>query len=185
MASPIGISAGNFAPSGNSKNAIAIMITLVVLIIVIIVVKRVFGGLDGLLEMLNLKDSKEEKKAKDTVNNNIDKANDLGNQSAWSAKLYKLLPPGSKIFTQASADKLCSTIYGAIGNVYDEPNKIAGAIKQCYTKSQVSFLVDRFQAKYGNDLLSWLELHLDTSEQKKVLANILTYVENLPLSQPK
>lgn len=184
MPSPIGINAGNFSPSSKVKDVIAIAIIAVVVILVIIIVKKVSGGIDGALEMLGVKDTKEEIKAQETVNKTVDKNLQAGNGSAWSAKLYKTIK-GAKVFTVASADNLAKKIYESVGHFTDNPNEGAGAIKQCYTKTQVSFLAERFQVKYNLDLLSWLELHYDTSEQKKVLANILTYVEALPLAKPK
>lgn len=170
--------------STKATDFVVIIVVLVVVVFSIIIFKRIFGGIDGVLEGVGLKDTKDEKKDKAEVENKVDNAAAQGVNSPWSPKFYKTVHNG-KLFTVASADGLAKTIYDSVGHIYDEPNKGAGAIKQCYTKTQVSFLADRFQQKYGNDLLSWLQYHYDTGEQKKVLNNILTYVNNLPLAQPK
>lgn len=169
---------------GQSKALVYLLIGVAVIVVGIIAVKKIFGGIDGALEGLGLKDSKDEKKDKKEVEQTVDRNNALGNQSAWSPKMYKSVS-GGKLFTVAGAKSLCKTIYDSVGHIYDEPNKAAGAIKQAYTKTQVSFLCDIWQQTYGTDLLSWLQLHFDTGEQKKVLNNILTYVEALPLAKPK
>ncbi len=170
--------------AAQAKGYATILIVVVGLIVAVIAVKKIFGGIDGLMERIGLKDTKSEQENTATVEKIVEKAAAVGSGSPWSPKMFSTIK-GGKIFTAASAAALCAKIWDSVGRVYDSPNLASGAIKQCYTKTQVSFLAHTFFAKYGVDLLTWLEYKFDTNEQKKVLAGILTYVDNLPLSQPK
>lgn len=177
----VGINAGNFAPTGNTKNAIAIGIVLTVIILVFIIFNKFSGGIDGLLEKLGLKDDKATAKAKEGVEDKVGENTKEGTGSAFAPTLWKSVM-SAKIFTSAYAQELAKTVWDSVGYAWDTPNKAAGAIKQCKCKTQVSFLADTFQKKYSVDLLTWLHNKFDRDEQKIVLNQILAYVDALPLN---
>lgn len=83
--------------------------------------------------------------------------------------------------TSATAQKYAKDIYGAIGVLYDDPEIILATFKKLNTKIKVAQLVNEFRAKYNKDLNDWLQLKLDTDKQQLTYANIVSYVDNLPI----
>lgn len=176
----VNLSAGNFAPSGKAKDFIYIAVLLVVVFIAYKVYKTMTGAADSALEAMHLKDSAETTAANKAIAAAATAAATKGAASPFSPRFYQLAPKGAKLFTKAGAQKIAKQIYDAIGIIYDSPENITGAIKQCFTQSQVSFLADTFNQLYSKDLLSYLTEKLDTAEQKQTLSDIITYVNELP-----
>jgi hypothetical protein len=165
-----------------TDKAVGISVIIIVVVIVVLVVV-VFGkgihGFESLLEMLGLKDSAEKKKNTDTINSAVAASNNAGINDPWNVKFYTQ-KNGAKILTQSKADGLAAQIWGSVGYLYDTPNDLTAALKQCTTQSQVSFVSLAFYNKYGKDLLGWLQNHFDTTEQTQILANAIEYVQSLP-----
>lgn len=138
-----------------------------------------FSIVKKLLESLGIWQGEGVKKTKEEQTNP---------NSPWKPEFYKAAPTGSTIFTMASAQTLAAQIHGAFTIFQDDFNKIFAAFTQCKTQSQVSFLADVFQQKYGEDLLSFLTDGggimpwdgLNSGHMK----TILDYVSNLPKYKP-
>lgn len=77
--------------------------------------------------------------------------------SAWSPLYWQSAGRGALILTDNAVNEFCETIYNSVGYVYDDFEKVLAVFKQLKSKSQVSFLVDRFNQKYNKDLLLWLQ----------------------------
>lgn len=78
------------------------------------------------------------------------------NENAWSPNFWKTGPAGTLLLHQADADEYAETIYNYFHVLYDDYNAVLGVIKNCKTKSQVSFIAYAFLNKYGKDMYSWL-----------------------------
>jgi hypothetical protein len=161
-----------------SKAVVHLMIGLVIVVIAIIFANKLFKLGSGALEFLNLKDTAEEKENKEYVANKVDKANNNPVKSAWSLSFWNY--PQAMLINAAETKRLVKMLWDSVGYMYDTPNNLPGAIKQCKTQSQVSWLCYNFQKEHDKDLIGWLDNHFDTSEQKKILADTMRYVENLP-----
>lgn len=165
--------------SEQSKATVLLLGGLVVIVLVIVIAGKFFGGISGALEGLGLKDSKEGKDNQNFIDSEVNKANRSGTNTPWSPHYYKQFP-GAKIFTVSDSEMLAKQIWDSVGYLYDTPSKGAAAIKQCKTKTQVSFLAKRFYEKYGKDLLNWLNDKYDVMGQREYLRGMIDYVNSLP-----
>lgn len=79
--------------------------------------------------------------------------------SPWKPAFWKNAPPGTSItlLTVSAVDQFATTINNALGFFTDDFDAIMGVFSQLKTKSQVSYLADKFQQKYGRDLLTYLK----------------------------
>lgn len=154
-----------------------ILIVIVVIIIVFIFINKFIKSSNSFLEMLGLKDSKDTLE----LNNDLSSASGDAAKGNWlSPSYYKNGKPGTKLITRAIAEKLAKEVYDSVGYVYDDSTKAAGAIKQLQYKSQVSFMADIFQQKYGKDMKAFMDSGFDTEDQKKTLVEVYNYVKKLP-----
>jgi hypothetical protein len=171
----------NFS-SDNAKALVYVGLGIAVIIIMAFVVKKMFGGLDGLLESFGLKDDEAESKAKEDIEAAITAANANPTLSPWNPNFFKNAPEGARLKTVAATDKAAKQIYNSSGSILpDRPEEAFAGIKQMPTQAAISFLVERFEVLYQTDLLAWMnEAFNDTPTQKKTLAQILNYVQNLP-----
>lgn len=90
------------------------------------------------------------------------------------------------IFSSATAEALITQLANYQGVLNDDFNAVMGVLKRCKTKSQVSFLVDKFFQKYNRDLygflrdgyspVPWFGQGLSNDH----LTEINTYVQSLP-----
>jgi hypothetical protein len=104
--------------------------------------------------------------------------------SPWSPLYWKSAGPGALILTDNAANSFAETIYNAPGWLYDDFEKVLAVFKQLKSKSQVSFLVDRFNEKYNKDLLLWLQggSFLDWPSDRfssDQVGQLIDYVNNL------
>ena len=76
--------------------------------------------------------------------------------SPWKPTFWKSAPAGAALIKSATANQYAATIHNAFSLFQDDFNAIFSVFSQLRTKSQVSFLADIFQQKYGEDLLSFL-----------------------------
>lgn len=150
---------------------------VVAVIVVFVVLKGTGNAIGSVLETLGLKDSANDKQAESATK----QAEKLGH---WRDTYVSTINPKTHTFknigTQAKTDEMVKTIYDSIGLIYDSPEKIVGVFNQLAYKTQVCILAYNFRLKYKKDLLSFLVDKLDTESQKKTLASILTYTNNLP-----
>jgi len=75
--------------------------------------------------------------------------------SPWNPNYWR--KGGATIITSAAAEKFINTIWNAPGYFSDDFDAVLGVFKQLKTKSQVSYLSDKFNQVKGKDLLSWLQ----------------------------
>jgi hypothetical protein len=75
--------------------------------------------------------------------------------SPWNPNYWR--KAGATIITNAQVQKFIETIWNAPGYVYDDFDAVLGVFKQLKTKSQVSYLADKFNQVKGKDLLNWLQ----------------------------
>lgn len=177
-----------YAPSGSSgdtaKSVVYVLVAVAVIVVVFIVLAKVgnifdniTGGFGDLLEDLGLKDSAEDKARKEAAKQAEQAADQV--DSPFNPAFYKTAPAGTALLTQAKADALAKQIWDSVGLTYDDPEAGFAAIKQCANWASVSWLADRFNAKYGRDLYNWLKLKYDTQAQVVVLTKIVDYARAL------
>lgn len=153
-----------------------ILIILAVIILVFLVAYNYSKGIKGILEGIGLKDDKTDKAIQDRLTVNVNKAE---NAEYWKPSMWKNVK-GAKILTQDSSKRIADQIYSSVGYFSDTPAQAVAAFKQLTAKTQVSYLVDRFNAIHKLDLKTFLNERFDTTEQKKALNDIYNYVQNLP-----
>ncbi len=153
-----------------------ILIVLAGIVIIFLVIYNYTKGIGSVLEMIGLKDDKEDKAIEDRLNINLNKAEDAG---YWKPTLWQQ-KKGCQILTQSASQKLADQIYNSVGYFTDTPEQAVSAFKQLKYKSQVSYLVDRFNALHQLDLKTFLNNRFDTTEQKKALNDIYNYTSKLP-----
>lgn len=76
-------------------------------------------------------------------------------QSPWNPNFWR--KGGATILTVADTNRYINTIWNAPGYITDDFDAVLGVFKQLKTKSQVSYLADRFNQVKGKDLLNWLQ----------------------------
>lgn len=110
--------------------------------------------------------------------------------SAWKPSFWQSIPDGTPklLITESFATDWTETIHDAFGLTEDDFNEILNVFSQLKTKSQVSYLSDKFQQRYGADLLSFLTdgggiLPWD-GLSKPHLKILLDYVDKLPNYMP-
>lgn len=79
--------------------------------------------------------------------------------SAWNGNYWKELNKTKDvlIFGGSTADALVLQLANYQGVFSDDFNAVMGVIKRCKTKTQLSFLVDKFFQKYNIDLYTFLK----------------------------
>lgn len=176
-------------PSGQTGNQVKaglwIVIAVIVVVVVIIVIKEgtgVFNTISGvihkILQGLHLEDSADKTAAKDAVAAVNTQANST--ESPFNPNYYKDAPDGTPLKTQAELADMATQIWEAIGWLYDSPEDVVGAIKQCTNWAMVSQLSEKFNNLYQKDLYEWLHEKMDTTEQMNYLATAVNYAFSLP-----
>lgn len=117
-----------------------------------------------------------------TVENQTGLPND---KNPFSASFYKYGGTGTKLLTVAAADQYAARLYNAMGYVYDDEAAVFSVFRSLKTKSQVSFLCERFRIKYGVDLLEFLkrgknQFNAASGLNNDELATIINIVNKLP-----
>ena len=103
----------------------------------------------------------------------------------FSPVFYQKAPAGALLLTTASANSFAQRIYDAMGWVYDDESAVYSVFKSLKSQSQVSFLSEKFQQKYGEDLLEFLkrgknQFNAASGLSDTELQNIITIVQSLP-----
>ena len=75
--------------------------------------------------------------------------------SAWNPNYWR--KGGATLIREADVQRFVNTIWNAPGYLFDDFDAVLGVFKQLKTKSQVSFLADKFNQMKGKDLLNWLQ----------------------------
>ena len=181
-----------YAPAASKNNTaemFRVLMPVILLVGLFIIGKKFFGSIFApfgkIGEGLGVADTEEEKKKIKQLEQNLNSLNNSDSDAnPFDPNYYQLLKPTSgksvALYTVAKMNELCTKMYDAIGFIYDTPEQILGAIKVCKYKSQISFLSQNFYTKYKLDLLAWLTNKLDTTAQKIILGQIITYVNGLP-----
>lgn len=174
----------------NAKAIVIVLVVVVVLVFVFYWLSKTFGSLQavfgGIADKISgaINQSPAEKTAL-ANNQTIIAASGLPT-SPWSPQFYKNAPDGAQLFTSAQGDALAAQIWGSVGWLQittPDPSPVIGAINQCSTQSQVSFLSDRFNTKYGKDMATWVNGCFDQvalgAASDNTSANILTVLQQL------
>lgn len=175
------------------ENAKAIAITLVVIVALVLasyLICKTYGSISNFIG--GIKDGVVSAFSE----NPLDSAQDTTIQQAavaaaspgspWSPSFYQNAPNGASLFTSAVGDALAKQIWDTVSWFqFGPPDSAAaeGAIKQCSTQSQVSFLADRFNKSYSKDLYTWLNqafAKVLDSPNVYALTTINDYVNSLP-----
>lgn len=137
----------------------------------------------SLTDLLNITSSKEEKEAQQIFASEP-------SQNAWSPVYFKELNKGNKIylFDKKYLEPKAKAIYNAVSKIpfMTDSAKIATIIKTLRYKSQVSYLADYFQQKYGYEMYTFIKdgyrFFVDgaTGLSDKDMAQLINYVNNLP-----
>lgn len=177
------------ASKNNTAEMFRVLMPVIIVVILLMAGKKLIGSLFApfgkLGENIGIADTEEEKKKIKQLEQNLNSINNTNSEkNPWDPNYWDLLKPQNgyqvALMKVEKMYQLAYQIYDAIGYIYDSPEDILGAIKQCKYKSQVSFLVLHFYKKYNTDLLAWLTDKLDTTGQKVILGQIVTYVNGLP-----
>ena len=75
--------------------------------------------------------------------------------SPWNPNYWR--KGGATLIREADAVRFVNTIWNAPGYISDDFDAVLGVFKQLKTKSQVSYLADKFNQMKGKDLLNWLQ----------------------------
>lgn len=110
-------------------------------------------------------------KSADDVN-----AASLINANYFDPKFWKQGGAGAMILTDAGAKIYAKQLYNAKGLVNDDEAAVYDVFKRMKTKSQVSYLSDKFSLYYNTDLISYLQSFLNPEE----LLKVKTIVNPLP-----
>src|SRR4051812_18430726 len=105
-----------------------------------------FGVIQPVLEKLGIVDSADAKMNREAEIK----------ESAWSPTFWQQGPAGTLIINDATVKNFISNISDAFGVLWDNYDTIMGVFQQLGTKSQVSYLCDRFYQATGKGLYQFL-----------------------------
>lgn len=175
--------------TGKGQNIAIILIVVVVLALVVYIIVKVFGGFENFFDgikdgtkkvtdALGITDSAQESEDKEIIQTAKEQASTIS--SPWNPAYYQNAPNDKLLFTTAYANGLAKQIYDSVGYVTDDSAQGLAAIKQCKTKTQVSFLADKFNSLYKRDLFSFMQYYYDKEAQVSNLRAAIEYVNSLP-----
>lgn len=105
-------------------------------------------------------------------------AKDIKKLKAFQPTFYKTLGSNPKLLTMKSATELSKLIYDAKTSFfYNDDNETLSVFRKLSTQSQVSFLCETFNNKYGRDCLNFF---FPLMENRYVI-QLYHYVSNLPV----
>jgi hypothetical protein len=116
----------------------------------------------------------------------IDSYNNLPNtENPFSPNFWKVGPVGRLLLTTAIVDNFIKKIYNSFGVFTDDEATVISVFRQLKSKSQVSYLSDKFQQKYNTDLLTYLQkgyssYNLASGLSVEELQIIFSIVNSLP-----
>lgn len=168
----------------NSKALIILIGGVVAIIVIVVFIQKTFGGISNLFgsvsDALGITDSPEAAANKAAVAAATNES--ATTTSPWSPAFFQQSPAGTTIMTQAAADAINAQIWDSVGIFSTDINEALGAIKECSTQAQVSFLSWRFNIVYNKDLFTWLTLqYTKMGTPDPTLATLINYVNNLPM----
>lgn len=167
----------SFKINQESAKGIAILVAVLVAVyIVFLVIKKGSGAIDSVLESIGLKSSAAEKQAENTISTAVGDASKI--TSPFNPNYYKQYPQ-AQMLDYNDAANIAYLLYDSVGYISDSSEQAVSAIKQLISKSEVSFVADIFAKQFKKDLLSYLQYHFDTEQQKIDLQSIINYANNL------
>jgi hypothetical protein len=143
-----------------------------IIIIGVLAVGAMTKLLNPILELLGL--------SKDAGTINIENENTNSN-SAWNPNFWRT-QPNATILTNAAASDMINKIWNSVGYISDDFELVFSVFKQLRTKSQVSYLVAKFQEQKGKDLLTWLlgGIYPYDRYSSSEVNQLINYVNQLP-----
>ena len=160
----------NTPSASQTKNIGFVVVTIIAIVAMFLITRAV------LIKLGVLKSKEQKQREKEVANPN----------SPFSPLFWQKAPSGSKIITEAVVQKYIYDIYHALGFWHDDFDTIMGTFRKLATKSQVSYMADKFYQRYKVDLLSFLNdgnstlsLPFDGLTNAHV-TQIINYVNNLP-----
>ena len=140
-----------------------------------------FGVLRPLLTKLGIQQTQQEQQESQTVSIYTQASNA---KNPFSPAFYKSAPSGAYLLTVSYASDLAKRIYDALGYFSDDEAAVTSVFRLMQSQSQVSFLCDIFQKKYGTDLIDFLRKGKGIMPQAGLndteLNEILQIVKKLP-----
>jgi hypothetical protein len=118
--------------------------------------------------------------ADNLVNNTLSQS---GNQNPFDPNFYKS-KGACLILRNSDADNYANIIYNAFGGFNDDEDAATGVFRVLKTQTQCSYLAERFQYLFNQDLLTflkggwWPQDRMSNTE----LANIISIVKGKPVS---
>jgi len=106
-------------------------------------------------------------------------------ENPFSPVFHQKAPAGALLLTTATALNYATRIHKAMGYFYDDEAEVNAVFRSLKSQSQVSMLADKFQQKYGEDLLEYLkrganQFNFASGLSDTELQNIINIVQSLP-----
>lgn len=148
----------NFKPD-NAKAIAIILIVVAAIVFGIYYINKFLGGIGNIFssitDKLGLTTDPEVKAQQDANKAAIDAS--VLTTSPWSPLYYQQAPNGAALYTQDTADGIAEQFWDTVSWFWGgDWTALMNVMKQIGTKSQLSFICDRFQQLHGKDLYSWL-----------------------------
>jgi hypothetical protein len=170
----------------NAKAWVMLIGGLVAIVVLVVFIQKTFGGISNMISSigssLGFSDSPEQAANKAAVAAATNES--ATTTSPWSPAFFQAAPSGTTILTQEAADAINAQIWDSVGmfSFTTDINEAYGALKECTTQAQVSFLAYRFNIVYNKDLFTWLTLqYTKMGTPDPVLAQMISYVNNLSM----
>jgi hypothetical protein len=165
---------------------VAIYIAIVVLVIyfwkdISNLFSNIFGGAESLTNSLSNPASTAELQAADTTIASEDAAVTAAT-SPFSPALYQSGGMnGDTTLSDDTASTLSSAVYGSWGNWISSAGKALAAFQQCQCQMDVSHVALEYVNQYSSNIYDDMSEYYDSSANKVILAQIVSYVNGLPL----
>jgi hypothetical protein len=110
------------------------------------------------------------------------KAIETNPTSFWNPNFYKTYTSYTTSLTSDQANTYADTLYNGLGFLSPDLTAITGVIHALQTQSELSYIADVFQAKYNQDLLTYLDNGslLQTGMSAAEIVPLNTFISSLP-----
>lgn len=182
----------NYSPaaSGN-KHAefIRVLMPVIIIVIIYLVLKKMghnlLEGIKSPFISAGLADTAEEKTATAKTAKSIIALEDNPAANPFNPEYYHAQQKrfGIALTTTANAKAIALQIANSVKTFVDEPAEALAGFKKLNNKCKVSQVSEQFAKVMGQDMLSNLQYHFDTTAQKIILGQIINYVNSLPVGK--
>jgi hypothetical protein len=100
--------------------------------------------------------------------------------SPWGPSLYTNAT-GDTTLSDDAATTLAKQIYSSWGEISSNGQTAFSAIQQCECQADVSHVALMYQNNYSSSMYDDMSNHYDSSSNKEILAQMIAYVNALPL----